>query len=189
MTRFTKDAHGKYHVHGKKFESLIGTRAQVWHGTSYKTSGGLTKGHLFQNKNGRIVSKSKHSSAKKEMRLVKAGYGTKKGKFGFVKLNGKKSKKMRGGDATSSTTTNSTGTATTTTSGTMPTPVKPMASNLYTKIQNSLTAKNQPTTTSSTTTGGSRRRRRGGMLPLSPHPISGIKGTSGVDIQLMATNY
>lgn len=175
MTRFTKDAHGKYHVHGKSFESLIGTRAQVWHGTSYKTSGGLTKGHLFQNKNGRIVSKSKHSSAKKEMRLVKAGYGTKKGKFGFVKLNGKKSKKMRGGDGTTSTT------------GTMPTPVKPMASNLYTKIQNSLTAKNQPTTNS--TTGGSRRRRRGGMLPLSPHPISGIKGTSGVDIQLMATNY
>jgi hypothetical protein len=100
MTRFTKSSTGKYVVSGKSYETLIGTRAQVWHGTSYKTSGGLTKGDILQNKNGRIVSRSKHSSAKKENRLVKAGYGTKKGKFGFVKLNGKshkRSKKMRGG--------------------------------------------------------------------------------------------
>ena len=81
----------------------MGTRAQVWHGTAFKTSGGLTKTHIMQNKNGRIVSRAKHSSAKKEMRLVKAGYGTKKGKFGFVKMNktmskrGRKSRKMRGG--------------------------------------------------------------------------------------------
>ena len=87
MTRFTKSADGKYVVHGKRFEELIGTRAQVWHGTAYKTSGGLTKSHLMQNKSGRIVSRSKHASAKKEMRLVKHGFGTKKGKFGFVKLN------------------------------------------------------------------------------------------------------
>jgi hypothetical protein len=92
MTRFTKSANGKYVVQGKSFDSLIGTRAQVWHGTSYKTSGGLTKNDLFQNKAGRIVSKSKHHSAKKELRLVKAGYGTKKGKFGYVKI-GKGSKK------------------------------------------------------------------------------------------------
>jgi hypothetical protein len=92
MTRFTKSANGKYVVQGKSFDTLIGTRAQVWHGTAYKTSGGLTKGDLFQNKAGRIVSKSKHTSAKKEMRLVKAGYGTKKGKFGYVKI-GKGSKK------------------------------------------------------------------------------------------------
>jgi hypothetical protein len=100
MTRFTKSSTGKYVVSGKSYETLIGTRAQVWHGTSYKTSGGLTKGDILQNKNGRIVSRSKHSSAKKENRLVRAGYGTQKGKFGFVKLNGKshkRSKKMRGG--------------------------------------------------------------------------------------------
>ena len=66
---------------------LSGTRAQVWHGTAYKTSGSLTKSDLLQNKAGRIVSKSKHSSAKKDNRLVKSGYGTKKGVFGFVKLN------------------------------------------------------------------------------------------------------
>jgi len=103
MTRFTKSANGKYVVNGKSYEMLMGTRAQVWHGTAFKTSGGLTKTHIMQNKNGRIVSRAKHSSAKKEMRLVKAGYGTKKGKFGFVKMNktmskrGRKSRKMRGG--------------------------------------------------------------------------------------------
>jgi hypothetical protein len=101
MTRFTKSSTGKYIVSGKSFEMLCGTRAQVWHGTAYKTSGGLTKSDILQNKNGRIVSRSKHASAKKEKRLVKAGYGTKKGKFGFVKLHGK-SKKMRGGIGPSS---------------------------------------------------------------------------------------
>jgi len=94
MTRYTKSAGGKYVVKGKGFEMLIGTRAQVWHGTAFKTSGGLTKGELLQNKAGRIVSKAKYMTAKKEKRLVKAGYGTRKGKFGFVMLNGKKSRSM-----------------------------------------------------------------------------------------------
>jgi hypothetical protein len=81
----------------------IGTRAQVWHGTSKKTSGGLTKSDLMMNKAGRIVSKAKHFSAKREQRLLKHGYGTKKGKFGFVKIGSKSkkhrkgSKKMKGG--------------------------------------------------------------------------------------------
>jgi hypothetical protein len=79
----------------------VGTRAQVWHGTSKKTSGGLTKSDLMMNKAGRIVSRSKHNSAKKEMRLLKHGYGTQKGKFGFVKVGSRKhrkgSKKMKGG--------------------------------------------------------------------------------------------
>ncbi len=79
----------------------IGTRAQVWHGTAKKTSGGLTKSDLMMNKAGRIVSRAKHFTAKKEMRLLKHGYGTKKGKFGFVKVASRKhrrgSKKMRGG--------------------------------------------------------------------------------------------
>jgi hypothetical protein len=102
MTRYSKK-NGKYYVSGSKYEMLIGTRAQVWHGTALKTSGGLKKSDLFKNKAGRIVSKSKHASAKRENRLVKNGYGTKKGKFGFVRLNGTskrgKSKKMRGGKA------------------------------------------------------------------------------------------
>ena len=88
MTRFTKTESGKYKVAGKIYELWIGTRAQVWHGTAYKTSGGLCKSDLMQNHAGRIVSKAKHATAKKEMRLVKHGYGTQKGKFGFVKLSG-----------------------------------------------------------------------------------------------------
>jgi hypothetical protein len=94
MTRFTKTASGRYMVQGKSYEMLMGSRAQVWHGTAYKTSGGLTKNNLMQNKAGRIVSKDKHMTAKKEKRLVKAGYGTKKGKFGFVMLG--KSRKHHG---------------------------------------------------------------------------------------------
>ena len=95
MARYSKKG-GKYNISGSTFSQLMGTRAQVWHGTAYKTSGGLTKKDLFQNKAGRIVSKHKHASAKKDNRLVKSGYGTKKGKFGYVKLS-KKTKKMRGG--------------------------------------------------------------------------------------------
>jgi len=79
------------------FQMTVGTRAQVWHGTAKKTSGGLMKSNLLQNKNGRIVSKAKHNTAKKEKRLVKAGYLTKKGKFGFVKSGTRKMRKMRGG--------------------------------------------------------------------------------------------
>jgi hypothetical protein len=78
-----------------------GTRAQVWHGTAKKTSGGLTKTHLMQNKHGRIVSKRKHASGKKTIKnLRKLGYVAKKGHFTlFHKGNkkGKKSRKMRGG--------------------------------------------------------------------------------------------
>jgi hypothetical protein len=102
MARYTKSPNGKYMIKGKSYEMLEGTRAQVWHGTAYKTSGGLTRPDLMQNKAGRIVSRSKHMSAKREKRLVKAGYGTKKGKFGYVKIGKKNSsrrtKKMRGGN-------------------------------------------------------------------------------------------
>ena len=78
----------------------IGSRRQVWNGTAKKTSGGLTKNDLIMS-HGHIVSKSKHFSAKKEMRLLKYGYGTKKGKFGYVKVGTKRHrkghKKMKGG--------------------------------------------------------------------------------------------
>lgn len=90
----SKNADGKYHIKGKTFELLIGTRAQVWHETAYKTSGGLRKMDLVQNDKGRIVSKSKYLTAKKENRLLKHGYGTEKGKFGAVRV-AVKSKKIR----------------------------------------------------------------------------------------------
>ena len=77
---------------------IIGTRAQVWHGTCKKTSGGLTKSDLMMNKHGHIVSRAKHNTAKKEKRLLKYGYGTKKGKFGYVKVGSRKMRKsMKGG--------------------------------------------------------------------------------------------
>lgn len=101
MTKFSRTSTGKYSVSGKTYEALIGTRAQVWHGTAFKTSGGLTHSDLMKNKSGRIVSKSKHNSAKREKRLVKAGYLTKKGHFGFVK-KGKTMRKGRKGGAMSS---------------------------------------------------------------------------------------
>jgi len=56
------------------------------HGTANHTSGGLTKGDLKYNKHGRIVSRKKSQKAKKEKRLEKAGYKTRRGKFGAVKV-------------------------------------------------------------------------------------------------------
>jgi len=86
MTKFSRTASGKYSVAGKTYPTLIGTRAQVWHGTSYKTTGDLTKKHLMKNKHGRIVSRSKHATAKREKRLARAGYLTRKGKFGSFRV-------------------------------------------------------------------------------------------------------
>ena len=79
-----------YHVHGEKFRKLIGSRAEVWHKTAYKTAGDLKRSDLMMNKNGRIVSKKKHNTAKKEKRLEKAGFFAQKGKFGFVKKTPKR---------------------------------------------------------------------------------------------------
>jgi hypothetical protein len=81
-------ADGKYHVQGKTYEMLIGSRAQVGHGTAYKTPGGLVKSDLFKNKHDRYVSLKKHNTAKKEKRLEKAGFFTRKGHFGAVKKDG-----------------------------------------------------------------------------------------------------
>ena len=81
---------------------VVGTRAQVMHGTADKTSGGLTKSDLkYNKKTGRIVSKRRSALGKKALsRLVKAGYKAKKGSFTLFKKSkggkgkgGKKSKK------------------------------------------------------------------------------------------------
>jgi hypothetical protein len=74
-----------------------GSRAQVWHGTAKKTSGGLTKSNLMMNKHGRIVSRKKHASGKKTIKnLKKLGYVAKKGEFKLFR-KGNKSRKMKGG--------------------------------------------------------------------------------------------
>ena len=80
------------------FDKAVGTRAEVMHGTAAHTSGGLRKEDLMYNKQGKIVSKKASARAKKEKRLEKAGFKTKKGEFGAFKdgkkiSKGKKSKK------------------------------------------------------------------------------------------------
>jgi hypothetical protein len=72
-------------MEGGSHMKAIGSRAQVMHGTAHHTSGGLTKSDLKMNKWGRIVSRKKSAKAKKEKRLEKAGYKTRKGKFGVIK--------------------------------------------------------------------------------------------------------
>ena len=72
---------------------VVGTRAQVWHGSVDKTSGGLTKTDLFKDKNGRIRSKRASKAAKKNKNLVKAGWVTKKGQFGAVRVEDVKKKR------------------------------------------------------------------------------------------------
>ena len=93
MRRILKAEDGKYHVKGKTYDFLEGSRQQVGHETAYKTSGGLTKKDLTYTKRGRWVSRKKHLSAKKEKRLEKHGYFAKKGSFGYVKRD--KTRKKR----------------------------------------------------------------------------------------------
>jgi hypothetical protein len=86
---------GKYNIKGKSYKELFGSRQQVYNGTAYKTEGLLVKSDLMMNKWGRIVSKKKHFTAKKEKRLEKNGYFAKKGKFGYVKRTLSKTMKKR----------------------------------------------------------------------------------------------
>ncbi len=88
MKRPSRASDGHYHINGKSYKELFGSRIQVWNGTAYKTPGNLTKKDLFFNrKTSRIVSAKKHRTAKKEKRLEKYGYFAEKGKFGYVKKN------------------------------------------------------------------------------------------------------
>jgi hypothetical protein len=74
-------------------ERTVGSRAQVWHGTALKTSYGkdaLMKKDLHYNaKTGRIVSKKKHFTAKRE-------YARKLGKFPkYTKADGGPKRRSR----------------------------------------------------------------------------------------------
>ena len=73
----------------------VGSRCQVMHGNAKMTGGGLKKKDLKYNKQGKIVSKKMSAMAKKEKRLQKAGYITKKGGFKLFK-------KQRGGGGSDS---------------------------------------------------------------------------------------
>ena len=96
MRRTLRKEDGFYHVNGEKYGILEGSRAQVGHETAYRTSGGLTKKDLIQNKGGLWVSALKSRTAKKEKRLEKHGYFAKKGSFGWVRKDkSRKNKKSR----------------------------------------------------------------------------------------------
>ncbi len=91
-----RQSDGTYHINGKRYKELFGSRQQVWNGTAYKTEGLLVKSDLMMNKWGRIVSKKKHVTAKREKRLQKYGYFAKKGKFGYVKKTPRGTRNARG---------------------------------------------------------------------------------------------
>ncbi len=98
--RKTKEPNSPIFFFVQYIMSTIGSRRQVWNGTAKRTSGGLTKSELIMVR-GRIKSRSKHISAKKEQRLRKYGYGSRKGHFGPVRIGTKRRGKMRGGGASS----------------------------------------------------------------------------------------
>lgn len=107
MKRVRKGEDGTYTVKGKSYPELVGSREKVWNENAYKTPGGLTRDQLVMNKRGRIVSKSKYYTAKKEKRLEKHGYFARKGKFGYVKRRKgthKNSKKLKKPKKTKSST-------------------------------------------------------------------------------------
>lgn len=73
-------------IDGKKYKMMYGSRRQVYNGTAYKTKGNLKQGDIKKNKQNRFVSVKKSLMATKEQRLLKYGYGARKGKFGYVRV-------------------------------------------------------------------------------------------------------
>jgi hypothetical protein len=74
MKRPSRNKEGVYIIHGKTYKELFGSREQVWNKNAYKTTGELTIDKLMMNSWGRIVSRSKHLTSKREKRLQKRGY-------------------------------------------------------------------------------------------------------------------
>lgn len=76
---------------------VVGSKAQVWHGTADRTAGGLKKSDLFQDDKGNIKYKRASRAAKKSQNLRKAGWTAEKGKFGAVRIEDLKKKKKSSG--------------------------------------------------------------------------------------------
>ena len=89
VKRHDKGSDGKYHIGSHTYEKLEGSRAQVWHGTAYKTSGNLKKGDLKMH-NGHIVSKRKSELARSQKHLKGHLQPKGSGVFGTVTKKGKK---------------------------------------------------------------------------------------------------
>ena len=71
----------------------VGSKAQVFHGTAKRTSGGLVKADLMKTDKGRIVSKKAHAAGLVAIkRLRNAGFVAKKGEFTLFKKGSPKAK-------------------------------------------------------------------------------------------------
>jgi len=96
VKRHHRSSDGLYHIHGRRYKHLRGSRVQVWNQNAYETEGGLKKHQLLRNRHGRIVSRKKHRTAKRERgsRFRKAGYDLQKRGQGFGprKLTGGRSR-------------------------------------------------------------------------------------------------
>jgi hypothetical protein len=86
----------------------VGSKAEVFHKTALRTSGGLKKHDLMKTRKGRIVSRKKHAAGLKAIkRLFALGYKPKKGTFKVMRksmVDGRRHKKgshtrKRGGAA------------------------------------------------------------------------------------------
>lgn len=93
MKRPCRQPDGLYHIKGKTYKQLLGSREQVMNGTAFKTEGLLQKADLVMNRWGRIVSLKKHKTSKRHNRLHEYGFYNKKGKFGAIRRTARKSRK------------------------------------------------------------------------------------------------
>ena len=87
-----------------EFKRTVGSKAEVYHSTCARTSGGLKKKDLMMTSKGRIVSRKKHAAGKKAIkRLFALGYKPTKGRFSLMRKSmSKKSSRRtrkRGGNA------------------------------------------------------------------------------------------
>jgi hypothetical protein len=163
--KYQKNSAGHYVIKGKTYELLVGSRAQVMHGTAYKTTGELTKEAFLQNKHGRIVSKSKYNTGKNKNKnnLLLHGYTAKKGKFGYVKVGTRsrgRGRKHRGG-TTDPTNDGSTQPANGVTQGTAPGPAASPANAV-----GEISGYSSPSSVAANAapfSGGRRRKTRGGL--------------------------
>ena len=77
----------------------VGSRAQVWHGTAKSTGygrKGLRRHQLKKNKHGRIVSRRMSKTARRQDRLGRAGWRTRRGVFGSYHVDQGRTRKRRG---------------------------------------------------------------------------------------------
>jgi hypothetical protein len=95
MKRPVRDSEdGTYHIKGKQYPELFGSRRQVMNNSAYKTTGNLTRNKLhFNPKTKRYVSKLKHTQTLKNNPLKRLGLLAKPGTFGPNKSKSRKNKR------------------------------------------------------------------------------------------------